>query len=136
MSDITVESVINKDRQTVWDLWTGPEHIEIWNHASDDWECPHAENDLREGGKFLATMAAKDGSEKFDFGGTYTHVDPPKSLSYKMDDGRKVSVMFEETPDGTRVVETFETESTNSEELQRNGWQSILNNFKQYVESK
>jgi uncharacterized protein YndB with AHSA1/START domain len=135
MTTITVETNINKDRETVWNLWNGPEHIKRWNHASDDWECPYAESDLKEGGKFFSTMAAKDGSQKFDFGGVYTKVDPPRLLAYEMGDGRKVSVIFEETAEGTHVTETFDMESQNSEELQRNGWQSILNNFKEYVEN-
>lgn len=131
---ITVETTVHKDIATVWELWNGPEHIEQWAHASDDWEAPHAENDVKVGGKFLTRMAAKDGSVSFDFTGEYTEVTPPTSLAYTAADGRKVSVSFEETADGTHITETFEMETINPEAMQRGGWQAILDNFKAYAE--
>ncbi len=137
MKSITVETTVNKDLQTVWDKWTGPKHITKWNFASDDWESPSATNDLRVGGNFTARMAAKDGSAGFDFGGTYTEVTSLKSIAYTMgrEDGRKVSVIFTEEPDGVHISETFDLENENPEEMQRSGWQAILNNFKKYVEN-
>lgn len=33
------------------------------------------------------------------------------------------------------TVETFEAETTNSIELQKEGWQAILDNFKKYAEA-
>jgi uncharacterized protein YndB with AHSA1/START domain len=134
---ITVETVVRADMETVWMLWTSPVHIQNWLHASDDWECPQAQNDLREGGQFSFRMAAKDGSAGFDFGGTYTEVVEGKKLSYTMgqlQDARKVAVSFEETPEGVKITETFDMENENSEEMQRSGWQAILDNFKKYVE--
>ena len=135
MKSITVEAIVHADVEKVWDMWTVPIHIQNWNHASDDWECPHAENDVKVGGKFLFTMSAKDKSESFDFNGIYTEVTPHKSIAYTIEGGRTVTVLFEEVEGGVRVVETFEMENENSEELQRNGWESILYNFKKYVES-
>lgn len=129
-----MQTVVHSDLKTVWNRWTDPEHITHWNFASDDWECPSATNDVREGGKFSATMSAKDKSTSFEFGGNYTKVEKGRLLEYVMDDGRKVSVVFEEAEDGVRVVETFEAEKENSQEMQRAGWQSILDNFKKYVE--
>ncbi|MBD0287509.1 MAG: SRPBCC domain-containing protein, partial [Flavisolibacter sp.] len=131
---ITIEAVINAPVEKVWELWTDPKHIMQWNNASDDWHTPKAENDLREGGRFLARMEAKDGSSGFDFGGQYTKVEKHKTIEYRIDDGRKVAVSFVPEGNKTSVTETFEAEETHSEEMQRTGWQSILDNFKRYAE--
>ncbi|TWV96772.1 SRPBCC family protein [Chitinophaga pinensis] len=132
---ITIESTIQAPVAKVWDYWNQPEHITQWAFASDDWHAPKAENDLRTGGKFSTTMAAKDGSFSFDFGGEYTDVKEHKLIEYTMGDGRKVSVLFTTIDDATKVVETFEAEDQNPVEMQREGWQTILNNFKKYTES-
>lgn len=134
MSTITVETTVQASLQKVWDAWTGSEHIKNWNHASDDWECPHAENNLQVGGKFLFTMAAKDGSASFDFNGVYTDVVPLSHIMYTIEGGRTVSITFTETGEGIHIVETFEAETMNPEDMQRDGWQAILTNFKNYVE--
>jgi uncharacterized protein YndB with AHSA1/START domain len=132
---ITVQAIVNADKAKVWEYWTDPKHIVRWNAASDDWECPAARNDLTEGGRFVSTMAAKDGSSSFDFGGTYTKVEEGKRIEYVIDDGRKVSVSFEEVGGGILVTEAFEPENMHAEELQRAGWQAILDNFRRYAES-
>lgn len=131
---ITVEATVNAPVEKVWTYWNEPTHITQWCAASDDWHAPHAENDLRKDGKFKTTMAAKDGSFSFDFGGVYTKVEPNRSIQYTMDDGRKVSVAFTAQGNATKVTETFEAEDTNPVEMQRGGWQAILNNFKSYTE--
>jgi len=133
---ITVESVVNVPRTSVWEYWTEPRHIVKWNSASEDWHTPIAENDLREGGRFRSRMEAKDGSFGFDFTGTYEDVRLHERIEYHIDDGRTVRIEFEESAGATRIVETFEAESENSVELQRGGWQSILDNFKRYAESQ
>ncbi len=135
MTTITVEATINATIEKVWDCWTKPEHITKWNNASDDWHTPYAENDLRIGGKFLSTMAAKDGSVSFDFWGIHTSVLPQQEISSTLGDDRKMSVKFMRTDDGTKVIETFEPENQNTLELQQQGWQAILNNLKKYTES-
>jgi uncharacterized protein YndB with AHSA1/START domain len=132
---ITVQTTINAPLTKVWEFWTAPEHIVNWAFASDDWESPAAENDVRVGGRFKTVMAAKDGSERFDFTGTYTDVKEHELIEYDMEDGRHVKVSFEETADGVVVVEEFDPENENTEELQRDGWQAIMDNFKKYVES-
>ena len=132
---ITVESIINAPVQKVWEYWSKPEHITKWNAASDDWHSPRAENDLRTGGRFLSRMEAKDGSFGFDFGGEYTNVKENELIEYVMDDGRKVKVIFADLGNATKVVESFEAEGTHSEEMQRGGWQAILDNFKKYTEA-
>jgi uncharacterized protein YndB with AHSA1/START domain len=132
---ITVEATVNAPLEKVWKTWSGPEHITKWCQASDDWHAPHAENDLRTGGKFKTTMAAKDGSFSFDFGGTYTDVVDHKKIAYSLDDSRKVEVNFASDGNTTKIVETFDPESVNSPDMQRDGWQAILNNFKKYTES-
>lgn len=132
---ITVQALVNAPLEKAWACWTDPAHITQWNHASDDWHCPKATNDPRTGGKFSATMAARDGSMSFDFEGTYDEVIPMEKLSYQMPDGRKVLVTFAEEGSGTVVTETFDPEDMNPLEMQRAGWQAILDNYKQHTES-
>ncbi len=131
---ITVEAIVNAPIEKVWKLWNGPEHITKWCTASDDWHTPKATNDLREGGKASATMAAKDGSFSFDFEYTYTKIKTNELIEYTIADGRKVWINFTTEGDKVNVVETFEAESENPIEMQQGGWQAILNNFKKYVE--
>ena len=135
MKTITVETTISAPIEKVWEFWTKPEHIVHWAFASDDWEAPAAENDLRTGGKFKTVMAAKDKSESFDFTGTYTAVIEHSLIEYDMDDGRHVKVQFNQLPEGVHITESFEPENENPESMQRSGWQAILDNFKKYVES-
>ncbi len=132
---ITVESTVKVPVQKVWKLWTEPSHIKSWNNASDDWHTPAAENDLKVGGKFNVRMEAKDGSFGFDFGGAYDEVKLNQTIADTLGDGRKVKVAFAEKGNETKVTETFEPENENSLDLQRNGWQAILDNFKKYAES-
>lgn len=134
MEKITVKNTINTPVTKVWEAWTSPEHITKWNNASDDWHTPRAENDLRVGGKFSSRMEAKDGSIGFDFSGTYTAITPQKHIAYTLDDGRKVEVHFTASKGTTEVTETFEAEGQNPVDMQRQGWQAILDNFKKYVE--
>lgn len=132
---ITIEATINQTIEKVWKMWTTPTDIMKWNNASDDWHTPKAENDLRVGGKFLSRMEAKDGSFGFDFIGTYTSVKTNEEIAYVMEDGRTCITNFSEENNATKIVTTFEAETENSIELQQDGWQAILNNFKKYVES-
>lgn len=132
---ITVETSINATIEKVWNCWTLPEHITKWNHATDDWHCPAAENDLRPGGKFSYTMAAKDGSFSFDFSGVHTVITLQHNINTILDDGRKMEVTFEEKDGKTKVVESFEAEDINTIELQKGGWQAILDNFKKHTEA-
>src|SRR5881392_1898475 len=125
---ITVEATVNAPVQKVWDTWSTPEHITKWNSASEDWHTPHAENDLRTGGRFSARMEAKDGSFGFDFGGVYDEVRDNEYIEYTLGDGRKVKVNFAAGDNGTTVTEIFEAESTNPIEMQKEGWQAILDN--------
>ena len=136
MSSITVTTTINAPVAKVWEYFTSPIHITKWCFASEDWEPPHAENDLRVGGRFVTTMSAKDKSTSFDFGGTYTDVKEGSYFAYTMngDDARKVEVWFKEVDGKTEIIETFDMENENGEEKQRGGWQSILDNFKKYTE--
>jgi uncharacterized protein YndB with AHSA1/START domain len=133
---ITVEATIIADSRKVWEAWTKPEHITKWNFASDDWHCPKAANDLRVGGKYVARMEAKDGSFGFDFEAIYNEVVDQKKITYTMGDGRKATTQFENLGEKTKVTTNFDAENQNSEEMQKNGWQAILNNFKKYVEAR
>ncbi len=133
---ISIETEINAPLSMVWDAWVTPEDITRWNFAVDEWCCPRAKLDLEAGGSFNYRMEAKDGSAGFDFEGEFTEIYPYKSIHYKLGDDRKVEVQFTETQSGVKVIETFEAEDENSAEQQRQGWLSILNNFKKHVESQ
>ncbi len=132
---ITIKTTINAPIEKVWECWSKPEHITKWAFASDDWEAPYANNDLRTEGKFKTTMSAKDKSASFDFEGTYTNVKDHELIEYVMSDGRTVKTVFTQTPTNVEIVQTFDPESENSLEMQRSGWQAILDNFKKYVEN-
>lgn len=132
---ITISVTVSLPVEKVWELWTNPDHIIHWNNASEDWHTPSAENDLTVGGRFLFRMEAKDGSFGFDFNGVYNSVLKNKFIGYNIEDGRNVSVIFASAGNETEITESFEPEQTNPVEMQRSGWQSILNNFKKYAES-
>ena len=133
--EISIETIVNASIETVWAAWTTPKHVTQWNFASTDWECPRAEVDLQVGGRFNYRMEAKDGSMGFDFEGTFTSIEPGKEIVYTLGDDRKVTIKFEETEVAVKVIETFRAEDDLSAEQQRQGWQSILNNFKKHVEA-
>lgn len=135
ISILTVTATIQAPVHKVWEFWTNPDHIKKWNNASSDWHTPHAEIDLRPGGKFLSRMESVDGKMGFDFIGTYQEVKKNKLISYLMDDGRKVTIKFDDKGDSTFVTESFDAETQNSPELQQQGWQAIMDNFKSYAES-
>lgn len=132
---ITVATTVNVPVEKAWAYWTEPEHIVEWNNASADWHTPFAENDLRPGGHFLSRMEAKDGSFGFDFTGTYDEVIPLESIVYTLEDGRKVEITFTDQGHDTHIIETFEAEDENAIEMQRGGWQAILDNFRHYAEN-
>lgn len=131
---ITIENTVNAPIEKIWQFWTEPEHIRNWNNASDDWHTPKAVNDLRPGGKFVFTMAARDGSFSFDFEGAYDEVIENQRIAYTIVDGRKVVVNFQPNGSGIHIIETFDAENIHSHEMQRAGWQAILDNFKRYAE--
>ena len=133
---ITIQTTVNADIDSVWAAWTTPDDINQWNAASDDWHNPRSSKDLRPGGRFSYRMEARDGSFGFDFEGTFTQVVSQKLIEYVLGDDRSVTIRFEPTETGVQVVETFQAEDVNAAELQKQGWQSILNHFAAYVESK
>ena len=130
---IHIQTLVHAPLAQAWDALTNPESIREWNHATDDWHCPKASNDLREGGQFSYTMAAKDGSFTFDLEGSFTQVEAPHTLRYNLADGRKVEVSLQETADGVLVAQRFEPEQENPEEMQRMGWQAILDNYGRFA---
>lgn len=132
---ITVKALVKGSVEKVWNTWTNPDHITQWNAASDDWHTPRASNDLRVGGKFTSRMEAKDGSMGFDFEGVYDAVEKHRLISYAMADGRRVSIQFVPKGDAVEVTENFDAEQENPVDMQREGWQAILDNFKRYTES-
>ncbi len=132
---ISVQALINAPVEKVWKFYTEPKHIIKWDNASDDWYTPKAKNDLKVGGRFLFRMEARDGSAGFDFTGIYNEVKINELIEYSIEDGRKVKIRFAKHNDKTFIKIVFEAESINSIEMQRDGWQAILNSFKNYVES-
>lgn len=134
-NEITIEATVHAPIEKVWTYWNEPVHITKWCAASPEWHAPAAENDLRTGGKFTTTMAAKDGSMSFDFWGIYDQVQPNQLIEYTMGDGRKTKIVFTKEGEATKIVESFEPESQNSREMQQGGWQAILNSFKSYTEN-
>ena len=130
---ITVETVVNAPLEEVWTAWSNPDDIKQWNSPQCGWHTTRSAVDLREGGKFVAHMEPKDGSGGFDFEGVYTRVVPNKIIDFRMSDGREVNVEFVEGSGGVLVRETFDVETENSEEVQRAGWQAILDNFGRHV---
>ncbi|WP_202081291.1 SRPBCC family protein [Caldalkalibacillus salinus] len=131
---ITVETTVHAPVEEVWEYWTEPKHITQWCFATDEWHAPKADNDLRVGGKFVTRMEAKDGSFGFDFAGVYDEVRKNECIAFSLEDGRKTTVTFVSLGNQTRVTEAFEAENTNEIEMQKEGWQAILDNFKKYSE--
>ncbi|MDO9598230.1 MAG: SRPBCC family protein [Azoarcus sp.] len=133
---ITIKTVVKASLTAVWEAWNTPEDIKQWNAASDDWHTTRSTVDLREGGSFLSRMEARDGSAGFDFDGIYTRIVPLRIIAYRMSDGREVETEFVERAYGVVVKTVFDAETENPAEMQRAGWQAILDNFARYVEMK
>ena len=131
---IKVAATINADAKKVWDYYTQPEHITQWNFAAPSWHCPSATNNMVVGGKYFARMEARDGSSGFDFEAIYDEINPGQSFAYSFGD-RKVTVEFKNLVNQTEVIIVFDPENENPIEMQRGGWQSILDNFKKYTET-
>lgn len=131
---ITIKATVSADKQKVWDYYTKPEHITKWNFADPSWHCPTASNEMKVGGRYVARMEAKDGSFGFDFDAVYKEINQGKNFTYEFG-GRLATVEFKEENGQTEVTVTFDPEKENSIDLQRQGWQAILNNFKKYTES-
>ena len=132
---ITVEATVNAPVTNVWKAWNTPSDIIQWNTPDPSWHTPSSENDLRVGGKFKNRMEAKDGSFGFDFEGIYDEVALHKEITYTMSDGRTAITLFTEQNGKTHLTTTFDAETENDPEFQKQGWQAILNNFVKYVES-
>lgn len=133
---IEVTTVVEASAEQVWQAWVNPEDIKSWNFATDEWCCPEAEVNLNVGERFNYKMAAKDGSMAFNFGGTFTNIEQNKSIQYRLDDDRMVSIDFTEVEGGIKLVETFDADNDYPLDQQQQGWQSILDNFKNHVESR
>ncbi len=136
MQKLTVTTEINKPIHEVWNYFNNPDHITKWNFAHESWECPSAKNNLTIGGKLEVRMQAKDGSFGFDFVGIYDEIIENDLIRYHLEDGRKVEILFEQlSANKTKVTENFDPENENPLEMQQQGWQAILDNFRSYCES-
>lgn len=131
---ITIEGTVKASAEKIWEYWNDPEYVVKWNTATPEWHTPKAKNDLRIGGKFIYRMEAKDGSVGFDFGGTYDEIKPFNLIAYTLDDDRKVKITFTEIGGSIKIVQSFDAENENPVEMQKAGWQNILNNFIKYTE--
>lgn len=133
MQKIIVSAIVLASKQKVWEYYTQPQHITQWNFADPSWHCPSASNDMQVGGRYIARMEARDGSFGFDFDAVYTEINPGKNFTYEFG-GRQASITFNEINGQTEVAITFDPETENPIELQQQGWQAILDNFKKYTE--
>ena len=133
---IHIQTKIQAPLAAVWDAYNNPGDIQQWNHPSPEWHCPSSENDLRTGGRFKSRMEALDGSFGFDFEGVYTEVLPMQSIKYRLADNRDVAIRFSEAGNATLMDIDFEAETTNPVDMQQQGWQAILDSFKNHVENK
>lgn len=131
---ISVQTIINAPIAKVWELWTLPKHIVKWNYPSEDWQTTAAENDLKINGKFKYSMQAKDESVAFDFEGMYTDVKVFSLIEYKLFDNRTGTIRFEENNSSVKLTELFEPNSQDSEDMQKEWCQAVIDNFKSYVE--
>ena len=131
----TTEVMISAPIALVWEYFTDTKHIGEWANGSADWETTAIKNDLHAGGEFLSRMAAKDGSQSFDFGGVYDDVVPHETISYTMGDGRKATTLFRKEGDSVHVSQAVEAESENPVAMQKAGWQSMLDNLKRVIEA-
>jgi uncharacterized protein YndB with AHSA1/START domain len=131
---LLVSTIVPVEPKRAWQLYTNPDDITQWNFANDEWHCPSAGVDLKVGGTHTARMEAKDGSFGFDFHGTYTEVDEPTALTLVLEDGRKSRTTFTASEGGTVVETVFDAEAENSADMQRAGWQAILDNFRKHAE--
>lgn len=132
---VTISTTIAAERSKVWEYYTQPKHITQWNFADPSWHCPSAENDLTVGGRYVARMEARDGSFGFDFEAFYDRIIVRQELTYTMADGRVATTTFTDMNNETSVITIFDAENENPIEMQQQGWQAILDNFKKYVES-
>lgn len=135
MEKITVGTTVNAPIEKVWDIWTNPKHIINWSTPSEDWHTTFAENDLKVDGQFKSTMAAKDGSMSFDSEGVYTSVEHHEKIEYRIADGREVTILFDDLGDRVKITESFDPENVNPLEMQKGGWQAIMDSFKNYTEN-
>ena len=133
LEKITIHTTVAATPAEAWNAYTSPEAIIQWNHASPDWHCPSAKVELREGGQHSARMEARDGSFGFDFTGTYEEVDAPRALTLRLDDDRRSRTTFEAQGEGTLVTTVFDPEGSNPVDMQRDGWQAILDSYAAYV---
>jgi len=131
---ITVAADVQADKNKVWDYYTQPKHITKWNFADPSWHCPIAKNDMKVGGTYKARMEAKDASFGFDFEAIYTEINEGNSFTYEFG-GRQATVLFQEENGATKVTVCFDAETQNPIEMQQQGWQAILYNFKNYTET-
>lgn len=133
---LTISTLVKAPMETVWRCYTQPEHMTQWNFANDDWCCPWAKAELTPGGRLVSRMEAKDGSMGFDFEAVYDEVAPGSHISYTLLDGRKVTTQFVADGEHIKVTTQFDSETENDPEMQRAGWQAILENFKKHTEQQ
>ncbi|KQM71440.1 hypothetical protein ASE74_23355 [Pedobacter sp. Leaf216] len=130
---LTASITINQPIDLVWKVWNEPEHIAKWNAPAYEWVNKSIENNLSLGGCFLYVMAKKDGSENFEFRGTYTEIIEHQRIAYTLDDHRKSLIIFE----GNNLVtltEIFEPVANLDLKMQQEFCQSGLNQLKAYAE--
>lgn len=136
MESIKIDKTVRQPIEKVWNYYTQPSHIINWNFAHESWHCPKAKNNLQVNGKLECRMEAKDQSCGFEFVGIYDEIILNKKIKYHLEDGRKVEIIFQ-SPNSqeTKIDIVFDPESINPIEMQKEGWQAILDNFCHYAET-
>lgn len=106
----TVSRTFNAPRETVWRLWTEPEHFSVWfGTAAVDVPLDTLSLDVRVGGQLRAVMHLPSG-DLIHWEGEYREVDPPSRLSFTLTDvpgtdpGDPIVADLVEVDGGTRVT--------------------------------
>jgi len=132
---VTVECVVDVSVEKAWVLWTNVDHIVHWS-LWPGWHVPGAVNDLTKAGRFFYRMEDKSTKEGFDYSGVHDEIEECKLIRSHLDDGRTIEVAFSaETDCTTRVTQTLQPKSTYSAELQKQGWQEVMDTFRAYAET-
>lgn len=130
----SIQATIERPKVDVWEKLTKAEHIIHWNFASADWCCPKAEIDPAVGGRLSYRMESVDGKMGFDLTGIIIRYEEENAFDYRMPDGRNVRHELNVQDGNTSITQIVDPESEHPVDMQIQGWQAILNNFKRYCE--
>lgn len=131
---ITTQALINAPIEAVWRAFNDPADILMWD-MSEGWRTTWVSNNLTVDGRLELRIESRHGGEGFDFGATYTNIQPMRVIEWRTDEDRHVRVEFRQTDAGIVVHQTFEAEPAPSVDEQRQDWQAVLDSFSRHVAS-